>query len=202
MIIMSKNDEFAKRLQSARLMKSWSQQDLSRNSGVDQAQISRYESGASLPRPRMASKLAEALNVSALWLMGSTAIPDPTPEDRFGIHVEVSRELINQLQQEADELGISVGEAALARIQRAEPPSSKPERLYVLLDSSGHPISWAEIHEHIKAICNAGRLNIVDMETHVITPDMESSSRRAEEAAKLAAEYRKLGKSAKMDASE
>lgn len=202
MIIMSKNDEFAKRLQSARLMKSWSQQDLSRNSGVDQAQISRYESGASLPRPRMASKLAEALNVSALWLMGSTAIPDPTPEDRFGIHVEVSRELMNQLQQEADELGISVGEAALARIQRAEPPSSKPERLYVLLDSSGHPISWAEIHEHIKAIRNAGRLNIVDMETHVITPDMESSSRRAEEAAKLAAEYRKLGKSAKMDASE
>lgn len=202
MIIMSKNDEFAKRLQSARLMKSWSQQDLSRNSGVDQAQISRYESGASLPRPRMASKLAEALNVSALWLMGSTAIPDPTPEDRFGIHVEVSRELMNQLQQEADELGISVGEAALARIQRAEPPSSKPERLYVLLDSSGHPISWAEIHEHIKAIRNAGRLNIVDMETHVITPDMESSSRRAEEAAKLAAEYRKLGKSAKLDASE
>lgn len=202
MIIMSKNDEFAKRLQSARLMKSWSQQDLSRNSGVDQAQISRYESGASLPRPRMASKLAEALNVSALWLMGSTAIPDPTPEDRFGIHVEVSRELMNQLQQEADELGISVGEAALARIQRAEPPSSKPERLYVLLDSSGHPISWAEIHEHIKAIRNAGRLNIVDMETHVITPDMESSSRRAEEAAKLAAEYRKLGKSAQMDASE
>lgn len=202
MIIMSKNDEFAKRLQSARLMKSWSQQDLSRNSGVDQAQISRYESGASLPRPRMASKLAEALNVSALWLMGSTAIPDPTPEDRFGIHVEVSRELMNQLQQEADELGISVGEAALARIQRAEPPSSKPERLYVLLDSSGRPISWAEIHEHIKAIRNAGRLNIVDMETHVITPDMESSSRRAEEAAKLAAEYRKLGKSAKLDASE
>ncbi len=73
--------------------------------------------------------------------------------------------------------------------------TSELPRLYVLLDSNGYPLSWSEIREHLKAIREAGKLNVVEMETHVVTPDMESNSRRNEAVVKLAAYYRKQGKS-------
>lgn len=78
-------------------------------------------------------------------------------------------------------------------------PETSLPRLYVLLDSHGYPQSWAEIHELISAISQAGKLNAVEIEAHVITPDMESSSRRKKEAAELARRLRSEAKSRPID---
>lgn len=100
----------------------------------------------------------------------------------------MNAEIVARLQSSFDELS----------------PTALPElpRLYILLDSNGYPLSWSEIHEHLRAIRDAGRLNAVEMETHIVTPDMESSSRRKEETAKLAAFYRKQGRSKKISDDE
>lgn len=68
-------------------------------------------------------------------------------------------------------------------------------RLYVLIDSHGYPQSWAELHELIGSVARAGKLNAVEMDIHVITPDMESSSRRKKETADLARRLRATGES-------
>ena len=72
-------------------------------------------------------------------------------------------------------------------------------RLYVLLDTSGHPISWAQIHETVSSICEAGDLNAVEMRITVVTPELVSSSARNAEADDLARKLRKLNRSGPID---
>lgn len=79
----------------------------------------------------------------------------------------------------------------IERLKNAEPL----HRLYVLLDAHGYPLSWSEIHELVSAIGRTGKLSAVEMEIQVITPDMESNSRRTKEAAALAKRLRAAGKS-------
>jgi hypothetical protein len=76
---------------------------------------------------------------------------------------------------------------------------SAMESYYLLIDSSGYPISWSEIMAHMKGVSNARKIDPVDLKIDVVTPDMESSSRRAEETAKLAEFYRKQGRSMKIN---
>ena len=63
-------------------------------------------------------------------------------------------------------------------------------RVHVTLDTSGHPISWDEISEHLTAIRKTGKFDVVAMHTSVITPDLESSSKRTEQSADLAKFYK------------
>ena len=66
---MTDSDGLAKRLIAARSKQGLSQQALADASGVAAAQISRYESSRSAPRPEVTAKLAKALGVSFEWLL-------------------------------------------------------------------------------------------------------------------------------------
>jgi hypothetical protein len=66
------------------------------------------------------------------------------------------------------------------------------DTLFVLLDTNGMPISWAEIREHIAAINEAGGFNPVNQAVRVITPELESSSATNQRTAELARNYRAL----------
>lgn len=61
-------NEFGARLLRARVDRGWSQVELAKAAGIAPAQISRYESGKSVPRPHVAGKLADALSVDGAWL--------------------------------------------------------------------------------------------------------------------------------------
>jgi len=55
----------------------------------------------------------------------------------------------------------------------------------IILDSSGYPQSWDEIHEHLRAIRMTLKVDAIAMHTTVLSPPLESSSERQEEALKL-----------------
>lgn len=74
--------------------------------------------------------------------------------------------------------------------------ASQGTTLYVLLDTNGYPIAWSEIHEILGAIHKTGGFKPRETRTLIITPDMESSSRRVYESVMLARALRKGGKSA------
>lgn len=63
-----KNRVIGKRLCSARSSKGWSQNELAKRSGVNQATVNRVEAGAKLTE-KAGRKLAEALEVGVEWLM-------------------------------------------------------------------------------------------------------------------------------------
>ena len=65
---MTNNDTFAKRLIQRRAEQGYSQEELSKISGIAAAQISRYEAGKNKPRANIIAKLAEALDISFDWL--------------------------------------------------------------------------------------------------------------------------------------
>ncbi|MEY4415335.1 MAG: hypothetical protein RIQ53_2628 [Pseudomonadota bacterium] len=82
---------------------------------------------------------------------------------------------------------------------------SRALSLYLLLDTNGYPISWAEIREILRATGDALGAQPVELSAHIVTPDMESSNRRAAAAAALAKALRKGGESrqiAQQDAAE
>jgi len=64
---MALDRSFAQRLSKARADKRWSQDDLSKATGIAQTQLSRYEQGV-VPRIPTLGKLASALECSMLWL--------------------------------------------------------------------------------------------------------------------------------------
>ncbi|SDR18121.1 Arc family DNA-binding protein [Paraburkholderia tuberum] len=59
----------------------------------------------------------------------------------------------------------------------------------VVLDSRGYPISWDEITEHLRAIRKGLNVDVISMHTSVITPDLASSSKRAQASHDLANYY-------------
>lgn len=65
---MTNNDTFAKRLIQRRAEQGYSQEELSKISGIAAAQISRYEAGRNKPRANIIAKLAETLEVPFNWL--------------------------------------------------------------------------------------------------------------------------------------
>ena len=56
------------RMRARRLEKGWTQEQLARRAGTNQAVIQKIENGKSL-RPRKIDKIAEELGVSPSWLM-------------------------------------------------------------------------------------------------------------------------------------
>lgn len=108
----------------------------------------------------------------------------------------MNAEIVARLQQSLDAPADVVElRQELDRLKSTDPLY----RLYLLIDSHGYPQSWAEIHELISAVSAAGKLNAVEIQAHVVTPDMESNSRRGKEAADLARRLRAEGKSRLID---
>lgn len=77
----------------------------------------------------------------------------------------------------------------------AEAHESVRQQLYILLDTNGYVVSWAEIQAILAALRKAGNFNPAEMHTEIITPDLESSTRRTEQVAALARKLRAGGKS-------
>lgn len=102
------------------------------------------------------------------------------------------REQLDASHKESGELRVEVEDLRTEAWKRST-------MLYVLLDTNGYPISWDEIREHLAGIKTAGGFNPREMQVNVITPDMESSSRRAKEAATMAELWR-MGQRSTMSA--
>jgi len=58
------------RLKALRDAKNWSQEDVSRESGLAQSAIAKYEQGKTSPRSNALDKLAQALNCTTDYLLG------------------------------------------------------------------------------------------------------------------------------------
>ena len=65
-----KNKKTAMRLREALAKKQMSAAELAKRSGVSKASISQYYNGTHTPSNISSAKMAEVLDVNALWLMG------------------------------------------------------------------------------------------------------------------------------------
>lgn len=111
--------------------------------------------------------------------------------DSLGSRSEVER-LKRDLDYQANENRKLRMELAELRSEKTRPVDT----VYLLLDASGYPISWDEIGALWKATANETNIRVANLDVAVITPDMESNSRRAKEAAELARKLKEAGKSA------
>jgi len=92
---MTLDDEFGSRLAQCRAERGFSQQEFAAATGIAPAQISRYESGKSRPRPGILAKLADKLGVSMAWLAtGKSSFAINTP-----LLVNMPLELKERLEQ-------------------------------------------------------------------------------------------------------
>lgn len=67
---------FRRRLKAARELRGLNQTDLARRSGLQQSAVSHYETGARRPSFTNLRKLAEAMEVTADYLIGRTDTPE------------------------------------------------------------------------------------------------------------------------------
>jgi transcriptional regulator with XRE-family HTH domain len=67
------------RMRSRRLEKGWTQEQLARRAGTNQAVIQKIENGKSL-RPRKIDQIARELEVSPAWLMFGDKDPELAPD--------------------------------------------------------------------------------------------------------------------------
>ena len=63
---------FGQRLKQARIDGNMSQEELAEAVGIDPRSISRYETGKSTPKLKVARRIAVALGVTVDWLSGKT----------------------------------------------------------------------------------------------------------------------------------
>ncbi|WP_369650227.1 MULTISPECIES: Arc family DNA-binding protein [unclassified Variovorax] len=135
-----------------------------------------------LDRLRKAAKKTGRTLEAEAWDRLMTSLADlPPAEARLREALDEARSANAKLQVESEEMRTEAWK--------------RTTMLYILLDTAGYPISWAEIHQLLAGIKRAGNFNPSEMHTHIITPDMESSSRRAKEAATLAELFRAGGHS-------
>lgn len=75
-------DSVANRLREAMYKAEKSQADLSRETGISKATLSRYLSGQFEPKQIAVNKIAVALNVAEMWLWGcDVPMERPAPEE-------------------------------------------------------------------------------------------------------------------------
>lgn len=102
-------EELGERIKRLRKEHGMSQTALAEAIGATQGAVSQWEMGAMEPKSRQITRLAEALHVSADYLLGRTQIPDiyriPLPEtvaahESDGAE-DVSRERMEEILREA-----------------------------------------------------------------------------------------------------
>ncbi len=72
------------RLRYQRRQMGWTQEELARQAGTNQAVIQKIENGKSL-RPRKINEIAEVLNVNPAWLMFGDEYSSQLPEDALDV---------------------------------------------------------------------------------------------------------------------
>lgn len=110
--------------------------------------------------------------------------------DTFGERPDEARlrEMLEDSRRDAARLREQV-------VQMEAAQSRSGDTLYILMDAHGYPISWGEIAAYIDELKLRGKSLPSNWDATIVTPDMESSSRRTAEAAKLAKKLRAEGKS-------
>ncbi|MEI7367176.1 helix-turn-helix domain-containing protein [Pectobacterium sp. 1950-15] len=106
---MTKKDTLISRIIERRAELGWSQEQLSKESGVAAAQISRYEAGINEPRANVIAKLAKGLMVPFSWLAyGDTKdmIQEPNPEGETEFTVYLPESLAEIINNESQKRGL------------------------------------------------------------------------------------------------
>jgi DNA-binding XRE family transcriptional regulator len=107
---MAIDSPFARRLITARAAKGLSQVELAAAAGVAPAQLSRYERGATIPRPQICAKLAKALDVSTQWLLIGEGDGPNHDQNTRSFSVELSPHTYDVLIKKAEAENITVDE--------------------------------------------------------------------------------------------
>ena len=108
---MTNNDTFSKRLIQRRAQLGYSQEELSKLTGIAAAQISRYEAGINKPRANIISKIANCLSVPFSWLAyGDTSelININKNEDNVSFSISLPKEQYDLLILNANENNMDI----------------------------------------------------------------------------------------------
>ena len=108
---MTNNDTFSKRLIQRRAQFGYSQEELSKLTGIAAAQISRYEAGINKPRANIISKIANCLSVPFSWLAyGDTSelIDINKDEDNVSFSISLPKEQYDLLILNANENNMDI----------------------------------------------------------------------------------------------
>jgi len=110
-LFMTNNDTFSKRLIQRRAQFGYSQEELSKLTGIAAAQISRYEAGINKPRANIISKIANCLSVPFSWLAyGDTSelIDINKDEDNVSFSISLPKEQYDLLILNANENNMDI----------------------------------------------------------------------------------------------
>lgn len=91
------------RIKQRRQSLKWTQDELADRAGIAQKNVSRYERNQAEPGAYSIIKLAEALEVSADYLLGLT--DDPTPIDRAGQGLTDTEQALLAAARRGDDIG-------------------------------------------------------------------------------------------------
>ena len=103
---------------AAREKRGLSQSDVARLTGIAQAQLSRYESDAVYPRSAALAKIADALGVTVTDLLAEGDAPK-RPSTSTLVRIDLPAELHAQLVIEATQIGKSMDELIVARLEQS-----------------------------------------------------------------------------------
>ena len=142
--------ELGRRLEAARRAQGLSQGDLAERVGVNQNTIGRYEKGDRHPDPEMLRRIAEALDVSADYLLGLTDDPTVVPDQggarppglRWDWVAAKLRAVRMRLgwDRAAAAAAWGVGEAELGRWEDGDPVPL--DALARIAKATGRPLRW------------------------------------------------------------
>ncbi|HBQ1879798.1 TPA: helix-turn-helix domain-containing protein [Klebsiella pneumoniae] len=119
---MTKHDDFASRLIERRAQLGWSQEQLSRESGVAAAQISRYEARINKPRANVIAKLAKGLLVPFAWLANGDTSEfriDDAPRGFIDLMLNIPRDVVEAISRAAAASGISEDEYMIRALEES-----------------------------------------------------------------------------------
>ncbi|AJJ19360.1 helix-turn-helix domain-containing protein [Yersinia intermedia] len=112
---MTKYDGIAERMIERRAELGWTQEQLSKESGVAAAQISRYEAGINTPRANVIAKLAKGMMIPFSWLAYGDPkdfIQEPLPAGETEYHIHLPADIAEMIDAKAKEAGIEPHEMA------------------------------------------------------------------------------------------
>jgi hypothetical protein len=104
-------------------------------------------------------------------------------------------ELKAQLEAAASQAGRSLNAEITARLEQtfqSKATLDAPVDLHVVIDSSGYPISWREISEHLNCILSSSELPVVNITTSVLTPELAPGQSSPEHLSKIRSSYKRL----------
>jgi transcriptional regulator with XRE-family HTH domain len=94
------------RLQEYRVKRGYTQETFAAELGIEKKQISRWETGSTIPGSDKLAKMASVLNVSTDYLLGLT--DDPTPHLRLDNLTDEERAVLAALRRGDDKTAMKI----------------------------------------------------------------------------------------------